>query len=314
MKHEFQSSTPWHAGEIALQKSIGVSERMADVGRHVIRDHLIEQHQFFYPLLPMVVLGSVDGGGDAWATVRSSYPGFMQAVDDRLLHLELKRDALDPAEAGMDEGKAIGMLGIDLGTRRRNRLNGVILRDETGFGVRVEQSFGNCPRYIQLRGAYYAGDPTVPSEVPPVIRNTMDEAMQGLIQRADAFFVASYADLDNGHRQVDVSHRGGPSGFVRIDGESLIIPDYAGNQFFNTLGNIAVNPRAGLTFVDFETGGLLQLTGDAVVIDDAAEVNSLQGAERIWRFTPRKASWRAGVLPLRWDFREWSPNSSRLAG
>lgn len=314
MEHEPQSDTPWHAGEIALQKSIGVSERMADVGRHVIRDHLIEQHQFFYPLLPMVILGSVDSTGDAWATVRSGYPGFMQAVDDRHLHLELMRDTLDPAEAGMNDGNAIGMLGIDLGTRRRNRLNGNILRDTVGFGVGVEQSFGNCPKYIQLRGAYFAGDPTVSSEVLPVTRDTMDEEMRGLIQRADTFFVASYVDRDNGHRQVDVSHRGGPSGFVRIDGGALIIPDYAGNQFFNTLGNIAVNPRAGLTFVDFETGGLLQLTGDAVVIDKTAAINSLPGAERLWRFTPRKVSWRAGVVPLRWDFREWSPNSSRLAG
>jgi len=314
MKYEFQSSTPWHAGEIALQKSIGVSERMAEVGGHVIRDHLIEQHQFFYPLLPMVVLGSVDGGGDVWATVRAGYPGFMHATDERHLHLELERDPLDPADAGMDDGQAIGMLGIDLGTRRRNRLNGSILRDTVGFSVSVEQSFGNCPKYIQLRGAYFAGDPTVSSQTFPVTRNALDEEMRGLIQRADTFFVASYVDRDNGHRQVDVSHRGGPSGFVRIDGGALIIPDYAGNQFFNTLGNIAVNPRAGLTFVDFETGGLLQLTGDAVVIDDAAALNSLPGAERIWRFAPRKVSWRAGVLPLRWDFREWSPSSSRLAG
>jgi len=313
MKNEFQSSMPWHAGEIALQKSIGVSERMAEVGRHVVRDHLIEQHQLFYPLLPMVVLGSVDRGGDAWSTVRSGYPGFMQAVDDRHLHLALERDPLDPADEGMDDGQPIGILGIDLGTRRRNRLNGTILRDETGFGVRIEHSFGNCPRYIQLRGAHYAGDASVPSEVLPVIRNTMDEEMRNLIQWGDTFFVASYVDLDDGQRQIDVSHRGGPSGFVRIDGESLIIPDYAGNQFFNTLGNITVNPRVGLTFVDFETGGLLQMTGDAVIMD-AARLDLSSGAERAWRVTPRKVFWRAGVLPLRWDFREWSPNLSKLAG
>ena len=215
MTHDDQSRTPWHAGEIALQASLGVSDRMAEVGRHVIRDRLVEQHQFFYPLLPMVVLGSVDGNGDAWATVRSGYPGFMQAVDDRHLHLALERDAFDPAEVGMDDGQAIGMLGIDLGTRRRNRLNGDIVRDETGFSVRVEQSFGNCPRYIQQRGAFFADDPTVPSKVPSVRRDTLDAEMTGLIERADTFFVASYVDLDDGRRQVDVSHRGGPIGLRR---------------------------------------------------------------------------------------------------
>ena len=102
----------------------------------------------------------------------------------------------------------------------------------------------------------------------------------------------------------------GPSGFVGIDDDSLIIPDYAGNQFFNTLGNIAINPRTGLTFVDFETGGLLQLTGEAVILD-ATAASTLPGAERIWRFTPRSVSWREGVLPLRWQ--PWS-SPSRLAG
>jgi predicted pyridoxine 5'-phosphate oxidase superfamily flavin-nucleotide-binding protein len=308
-----KSDTPWHAGEIALQASLGVAERLAEVGKHVIRDHLIKQHQMFYPLLPMVVLGSVDAAGDAWATVRTGYPGFMQAMDDQNLHLELKRDPFDPADAGMDDGRAIGLLGIDLGTRRRNRLNGEVVRDETGFSLRVEQSFGNCPKYIQLRGAHYADDPALPSQVMPVTGDSMDEAAQGLIRRADTFFVASYADMADDHRQVDVSHRGGPPGFVRIDGQSLVIPDYAGNLFFNTLGNIVVNPRAGLTFVDFETGGLLQLTGDAFIVD-AAAMDLLPGAERMWRFTPRKVVWRPGALALRWGFREWSPSLARIAG
>jgi predicted pyridoxine 5'-phosphate oxidase superfamily flavin-nucleotide-binding protein len=307
------TDTPWHPGEVALQASLGVSERLAEVGRHVIRDHLIEQHQSFYPLLPMAVLGSVDAAGDAWATVRTGYPGFMEAVDDLHLHLDLQRDPLDPADVGMDDGRAIGLLGIDLGTRRRNRLNGEVVRDKTGFSVRVEQSFGNCPKYIQLRGAYYVNDPTMPSEVSPLIAVSMNETVRHLIEHADTFFVASYVDLADGHRQVDVSHRGGPAGFVRIDGESLVVPDYAGNLFFNTLGNIAVNPRAGLTFVDFETGGLLQLTGDAVIIDDAG-MALLPGAERMWRFTPRKVVWRPGVLPLRWDFREWSPSLAKISG
>src|SRR3546814_14766932 len=64
---------------------------------------------------------------------------------------------------------------------------------------------------------------------------------------------------------ADVSHRGGRPGFVRVtedDGRSVLtIPDFSGNQFFNTLGNIAINPRAGLLFVDFATGDLLTLTG-----------------------------------------------------
>ena len=62
----------------------------------------------------------------------------------------------------MNDGAAIGLLGIDLRTRRRNRLNGVIRREgAAGFDVDVEQSYGNCPQYIQLRDFEFVRDPAV---------------------------------------------------------------------------------------------------------------------------------------------------------
>ena len=60
---------------------------------------------------------------------------------------------------------------------------------------------------------------------------------------------------------ADISHRGGRPGFVRVDGDVLTIPDFRGNRYFNTLGNLIAEPRASLLFVDFETGDLLQLQG-----------------------------------------------------
>ncbi len=109
-----------------------------------------------------------------------------------------------------------------------------------------------------------------------------------------------------------MSHRGGKPGFVRIGGDGVLtIPDFAGNLLFNTLGNLLANPKAGLLFVDFESGDLLQLTGDAEVILDSPEIAAFQGAERLWRFTPRRIVYRPGALPLRWSFQQdgWSPNS-----
>ena len=48
-------------------------------------------------------------------------------------------------------GKAIGLLGLEPHTRRRNRANGVITRAEPGcLHIRVTESFGNCPKYIQV--------------------------------------------------------------------------------------------------------------------------------------------------------------------
>jgi ferredoxin-NADP reductase/predicted pyridoxine 5'-phosphate oxidase superfamily flavin-nucleotide-binding protein len=303
----------WHPGELAIQRSVGVAERMADVGRRVIRDHLIDQHREFYPLLPFIVLGAVDPAGDAWVTLRGGRPGFLHAASPRRLSIRIPRDPSDPAEGGMEDGDGLGLLGIDLITRRRNRLNGTVQRDASGgIDLAVEQSYGNCPQYIQLRQFSFTRDPAempVESAIPLEIS---DERVRLLIERADTLFVASYVERENGRRQVDASHRGGKPGFVRLDRDGgLTIPDFAGNLLFNTLGNFLVNPKGGLVFPDFETGDLLQLTGHVEVILDSPEIGAFQGAERLWRFRPRRILYRPGALPLRWqlDPGGQSPNS-----
>lgn len=299
--------SPWHEGELALQSRYGVAARMDEVGRRVLRDHLIEQHREFYPLLPMVVLAAVDGAGDVWPTLRAGYPGFLRAPDPHHLTVALTREPADPADAGMDDGAAIGLLGIDLSTRRRNRLNGTLRRHGGGFDVVVEQSFGNCPKYIQLREPRFVRDPALPAAAQPVTSAGLDAAARRLIEGADTFFVGTYADID-GRRQVDVSHRGGRAGFVRVGDDGwLTVPDFAGNRFFNTLGNIAVNPRAGLVFTDFSTGTLLQMTGEAELLPDGPGDASVAGAERYWRFRPGRVVRQDDALPLRYELTEWSP-------
>ena len=294
--------TTWHAGEIAMQSSVGAVGRMAEVGKRAIRDHLIDQHRQFFPLLPFVVLGAVDRAGNAWATLRGGRPGFMRAATPHRLSIQVAGDPGDPADAGMENGDGVGLLGIDLFTRRRNRLNGAVSRDGgKGFDLVVEQSYGNCPQYIQMREFSFVRDPARPSTEPTIPQEAADDRVHALIQSADTLFVASYVDDETGHRQVDVSHRGGNPGFVRIGPDGVItIPDFAGNRFFNTLGNFLVNPRGGLAFPDWETGDLLQLTGDVEVIFDSPEIKDFQGAERFWRLRPRQILYRPNALPLRW--------------
>ena len=180
--------------------------------------------------------------------------------------------------------------------------NGVIRRtDAKGFDVRVGQSFGNCPQYIQPRSAAFIRDPDMPTATQPLHSGQLDDRALGMVEGADTFFVASYVDRANGERQVDVSHRGGNAGFVRVGADSVLtIPDFAGNRFFNTLGNILVNSKAGLVFVDFETGDMLQMTGNAEVLLDSPDIATFQGAERLWRFTPEEIVLRPDALPLRW--------------
>lgn len=303
------ADSPWHAGEQALQRTIGMAERMDALGSKVVRTYMPDQHREFFAQLPFVVLGAVDADGDAWATLRAGRSGFLHSPDPKQLRVMLAREPSDPADAGMEHGDAIGMLGIELHTRRRNRMNGVVRRDGgDGFSVDVAQSFGNCPQYIQLRDFEHVAQ----TPAAPELLASLDGEARALIAGADSFYVASYADRADGTRQVDVSHRGGRPGFARLEADgTLTVPDFSGNMFFNTLGNFMLNPRAGLVFVDFANGSLLQMTGAAVVLADAPAL-VVEGAERYWRFTPQRIVRRRAALPLRWAAREGGASPAAL--
>lgn len=302
---------PWHSGEVALQTRMGVAERMATIGRRVIHEFMPDQHRDFYEQLPFVALGTVDADGNAWATLIAGEPGFMSSPDRRSLDIRHPRNNVDPADAGLDDGAAVGLLGIELHTRRRNRMNGRVKRmDSSTFTITVEQSFGNCPQYIQLRNWHFKPAEDDEVESAPLRSDQLSHATRLIITQADTFFVSSYIEGDSGDMQVDVSHRGGKPGFIRIDDKGVLtIPDFAGNLHFNTLGNIQLNPRVGLIFIDFESGDMLHLSGDAEIVFDSPEIEAFQGAERLWRFTPRIVILRAAAMPLRWTFFSWSPNS-----
>lgn len=305
--------SPFHDGEVALQASVGVAERMEQFGRRAIREYMPDQHREFYHQLPFIVLGSVDGAGDAWVTLISGRPGFMTSPDAKVLKIETWLDPDDPATPGLNDDQAVGLLGIEFHTRRRNRMNGVVRhKGPQGFQVEVEHSFGNCPQYIQLRDYQFLRDPSVATPSPmPGTTDLSFENMRSLIESADTFFVSSYIEDERG-RHVDASHRGGKPGFVRVNNDgSLTIPDFAGNLLFNTLGNFLVNPKAGLVFPSFETGNMLHLTGDVELVLDSEEIAAFQGAERIWTFRPRKLIFRQEALPLRFDTKDdyYSPNS-----
>lgn len=304
------TTSPWHAGERQLQQRAGVAERMEAFGRKVIRDHMPEQHRDFYRQLPFVLLGSVDAEGRPWASMVEGAPGFAHSPDPRLLQLDSPLQPDDPAAAALSTGAAVGLLGIELHTRRRNRLNGQIRQaDAQGLSIEVEQAFGNCPQYIQLRQFAFSPLQSAAARPPAEHLEGLDEAARRLIRNADTCFVASYIEQADGRRAVDVSHRGGQAGFIRVEGNCLTLPDFAGNLHFNTLGNLLLNPRAGLLLIDFATGELLQLSGSTQLILEGPQIQAFQGAERLWQLQVERLVRRPAALALRWQFQGYSPNS-----
>ena len=292
---------PFHADEVAAQTLAGGGLRRAP-----IRPYLPEQHREFFPLLPYLFSATLDGRGWPMASVLSGPYGFVTSPDPATLRIAALPRADDPAGPGFVAGTDIGLIGIDLTTRRRNRVNGRILAVDDGITVGVTQSFGNCPQYIQIRAPL---PHPVTATVTVETMTGLDSDARTLIAGADTFFVASRGREALGAAGgLDMSHRGGQAGFVGIEGDTLAIPDFAGNRFFNTLGNLLGDPRAGLLFVDFATGDLLQLQG-TVTIDWHPDLSAPRGAQRIWRVMLERAWRRRDAFPFRWHFGEFAPTT-----
>lgn len=306
------ASPSFHEGECAVQERVGVREKLAAIGPRVIRDCMPEQHREFLTQLPFVIVGSVDGAGQPWAAVLANPPGFIESPSPRQLVVRAQPEAFSPLKETLLPGKPIALLGIEPQSRRRNRVNGVVESvTNGGFAVHVRQSFGNCPKYIQAREPQYVGADSATGQLVQRAGQLSNAALK-LILGADTFFIAtSYPVKENDSESshgVDVSHRGGKPGFVRVNGDgTLTVPDFTGNFFFNTLGNITIHPRAGLLFIDFVTGDLLYLAVDAEIVWQGAELEAFAGAERLLRFRVRETLLAESALPLRWGEAQRSP-------
>ena len=308
------SLSPFHAGEQALQTRVGKREAVERFGRVAVRPFMPDQHREFFEQLPFVVIGGVDGDGWPWASIVSGEPGFVRSPTRTELDIGATLVTGDPLKAAVKTGAPIGFLGIELGTRRRNRMNAHIgAASARGFTLNVDQSFGNCPQYIQTRTVEFARDPkAAASSAVAEPFTSLDDTARDFIAAADTFFVSSFLEPKDRPEieGVDVSHRGGRAGFVKVDGDTLTVPDYSGNHIFNTLGNFLLNPKAGLIFPDFATGDVLMLTGTVELLwEDAPEVRAFQGAERGWRFTLDHGVRLKDALPFRAALDAWSPNS-----
>jgi predicted pyridoxine 5'-phosphate oxidase superfamily flavin-nucleotide-binding protein len=277
--------SPFHAGEQTIQHLAGVRDRIELKGRAVIRDYMPEQHRAFFAALPFMVVGLADQNGHPWATTMSGPPGFMSSAQEDLLAIEAWVDRGDPLHSCIRDGAPIGGLGIEFSTRRRNRINGRIENCiiGEGFSIRVQQSFGNCPKYIQARSERprLHSRPAQKRRIASHLGN--DEV--SFIAGADTFFIASRsAQLDqlDSSQGLDISHRGGLPGFVRVVSQNEIcFPDFSGNLLFNTLGNLEADARAGLLFIDFQSGGMLHIIGSARICWDVPEKMASAGIERL---------------------------------
>ncbi len=264
----------FHAGERAVQDRVGVPEDWRQRAAYAIRAEMSAQQQAFFESLPVLFVGLRDMQGRPWATV-CPLPTGAQATRTRLT---ARTRTMLSQSLGLDlrPGSKAAMLGLDFAIRRRNRVNGAVTAAAEGvLSIAVEQSYGNCPKYIRTHDIRPPPAPFPPADGQRIAIG--DAATQRILSSADTFFIATYAE-----DSADVSHRGGMPGVLRPNADgSLSFPDYAGNRYFNTLGNIEVCGRAGLFIPDFATGEAILLTGRARIDWSSARAADFEWAERV---------------------------------
>ncbi len=247
----------------------------------------------------MAVIGTLDSKGKVWASLVFGMPGFLQAFDGKTLRLtrsSCHTATGDPLWSNLDANSQLGILLIELSTRRRLRINGRVQAGNLHeLRIQVEQAYANCPKYIQRRHLKLeAKEDAVFPSTEILEGKTLDSRQQTWISKADTFFVASAHPVHG----VDASHRGGHPGFVKLlSPQRLHIPDFIGNNMFNTLGNFTSYPHAGLVFIDFDRGKILHLSGRPEITTlEPVEQNETGGTGRYWEF--QIECWRESDLPI----------------
>lgn len=298
----------FHAGEIAMQLRTG-ERAIAAARASLIRDRLGDAANAFVRSQGLVAAAAVAPGGTLWASLWCSAPGFLSSSadgDSLEVRYHLDEHSIDPVRPIVRPNEPLGLLVIDLATRRRLRINGVVGHvGGAGFGMCIRETFGNCPKYVQRRLCTDAPGASPHDPAPVQQGMTLDDERRRFIARVDTLFVASV----HGERGIDASHRGGPPGFARVvDDRTVRIPDYPGNSMFQTFGNFDLDPRCGFAFVDFERGRVLSATGRALTefgVDDATHPTG--GTRRYWSCTIERWVEFPFAAAMRWTLVEPSP-------
>ena len=296
-----KTASPFHAGEQAVQRKMGVHKQIEAFAHRVVRSYLPDQHRQFYAALPFMVIAARDRSGRPWVSLLVGTPGFVSSPTAEELRLDAQFPIGDALHDQVTEGSDVGLLGIELATRRRNRVNGRVVSSDHALHLKVDQSFGNCPAYIHQREWRAHNNLAAPEAVRSPGLNA---AQSEWIRSADTLFIGSGYRGESGAASfgMDASHRGGDAGFVAVaDSQTLVIPDYSGNNHFNTIGNLIEDPRVGLLFVDFRGGRMLQLTGAARIDWDSPEVADHPGARRLVVVTVEEVVEVRNALPIRWE-------------
>lgn len=127
-----------------------------------------------------------------------------------------------------------------------------------------------------------------------MIRDHLPPAWAAFLEAQPFFFIATAndrGDCDCSYRGREFNASGEPYPLLKVlDVKTLVFPDFSGNQLYNSLGNLLVNPRIGLLFVDFLQRARARVNGAAEIIEDRRAYEDIwPTAERYVRVAVQQA-------------------------
>jgi uncharacterized protein len=305
----FATDDVYHDGERAIQALAGRRAEAQALGG-MIAPRLSFSSAKFLGSQSFAIASSVDSADRVWASLLTGPPGFLEVLSAQSIYIHCDISPHLPLsesiKATASSTASLGLVVIDLATRARLRLNGTVTESSArGISLELRQVYFNCPMYIQRRALKSLDSSPAEISVATTMSTRLSYQQSQLISQADTFFIAS---LNSESSDADASHRGGFPGFVKvIRSNTIAFPDYSGNNMFNTLGNIYVNPQVGLIFINFEEGSTLQITGRAKILWDTEIVSSFLGAERVVLLRVDQVLENSENGSMQWEFVDYSP-------
>ncbi|KAK4579938.1 hypothetical protein LTR86_000139 [Recurvomyces mirabilis] len=333
----FYQDMPWHEGEEQMQRAM----KVPSLDNPTVPT-LSPQLSNHLKIAPTIAIGTLDKEGRPWTTLWGGEKGMSQSLGGGIIGIKTAvTGKYDPVveelvgkeatgEVVREEGKGrmVGGLTIDLATRKRVKLFGRMIagalserEDEiTGHNdsvaevqlvLKIEQSLGNCPKYLNSRRITPTfAHPELVYDAPEFNPQAID-----LIEKADLFFMTTVRP----DQDMDTNHRGGPAGFLRVlaDGTSgkpaaVVWPEYSGNRFYQSLGNMAVHPYCGICVPDFETGDMLYFTGKTEILVGKDAGSLLPKSNLCVKLTIASARFVAAALPFRGVLSSHSPYNPQV--
>lgn len=279
----------YQEGQLALQKITG-EEEIAQGRLAMIQPSIHERSIPFIEKQIFAFLGSEDADGNIWLSLLIGERGFISVPNLQEVNIDLSKVVTSKDDiffTNIKTNPTVGMLFHQAAKRARYKAWSKASVQENQLSFDIKMGYKSCPKHIQKERI------ELPEEsqalTPEFIKgNKLGQSEKDWITNAHTFFVSSQTKQGD----IDSAHRGGDPGFIEIlDDGQLRIPDYFGNSIYSTLGNIYVNPKAALLFVDYEKGEALQLSGTAALqFDQNSESDLYRSGEtgRFWTFETKR--------------------------